>query len=116
MTWTPNLRMPKYSQVMVFPRCLMKHDDLDAFEAFMKEHLGSKHPTIPIGCVFTAYDYDSDTGGRSDFMFLVHDEDASNWDFCTRRFQFGLRWLEDVRGNDPKIYPKDFAKAYPSTW
>jgi hypothetical protein len=115
ISWVANLRMPNYTQVVAFPACIMEVDDLDIFESFMMDEIGAKHPPVVIGCVETQ-ETSHGPGGRSDFMFLIHDEDASDYTFCTKRLRYGLRWLEDVRGNDPRIYPRDFCTAYPLTW
>ena len=98
-----------YSHVMVFPGCMMTESDLADFEAFMTGAVGAKHPTIPIGCVQT-----KDSAERWDFTFFVHDEDAHDWNFCTKRLQYGLRWLSDVVSADGGgvTYPNDFSAAY----
>jgi hypothetical protein len=136
IVWSPNRRVPNYSKAMVWPGCLMTDEDLPDFEAFMMNQVGAKHPPVSIGCVTTATDherrrnsdpeyadvhcdpnydpnYDRNKETRIDYVFLVHDEDASNWSFCTTRLQYGMRWLEDVKNNDPEMYPRDFCSAYP---
>mgnify|MGYP000208071662 CR=1 FL=1 len=52
------------------------------------------------------------TGGRPDFFFRVPNEEIGK--FAIARFQFGIRWWEDIffnKGQD--IYPREFIKAYP---
>ena len=48
------------------------------------------------------------TGGRSDVLFAVHDEDVMK--FAIPRIQMGIRWIEDVLDNEPadvpSIYPQ----------
>ena len=51
--------------------------------------------------------------GRQDFFFFVKTTDVSK--FAIKRFQFGMRWWEDVYFNDEQdIYPPEFLKAYPN--
>ena len=74
-------------------------------------------PTI-VGCVTTIPDKDKDganvpeTGGRYDFFFYVDNADVLK--FAMPRFQFGMRWWQDIYFNDQQdIYPPDFLAAYP---
>lgn len=65
----------------------------------------------PVGCVETLPDAD-ESGGRQDFFFFVDGTDLPK--FVTRRFEFGMRWWEDVYFNHGEgIYPPEFLKAYP---
>ena len=82
---------------------------------FFKEALDIV-PT-PVGCVETLPDKDEagdavpDTGGRVDFFFVVDRADVPK--FANKRFQFGMRWWEDVYFNDGQdIYPADFRAVY----
>lgn len=44
------------------------------------------------------------TGGRNDCFFAVHDEDTAQ--FAVPRLAMGIRWIEDVYGNEEGgIYP-----------
>ena len=45
------------------------------------------------------------TGGRNDLFFAVHNDDVGK--FAIPRLQAGIRWLEDVLGNesDTSLYP-----------
>ena len=62
--------------------------------------------------VFTRPSYDEDgwkiegTGGRSDLLFAVHNDDMGAG-FSLLRLQFGMHWIEDViRYNDnAHLYP-----------
>jgi hypothetical protein len=129
--WTPDARSPEYTQAVVWQGCVMRTDDLPDFEAFVMNHMGAKHPPKNVGCVINHdrrrnYDpdyadihcdpnYDPDYDSI-DYVFLVHDEDAANREFCVKRLNFGMRWLEDVIMNDPDMYPRDFRAAYPVMW
>ena len=71
-----------------------------------------------MGCVETLPDLRDGTeiegtGGRHDFFFFVRVADVPK--FATKRFQFGMRWWEDVYFNDGEgIYPIEFRRAYPN--
>jgi len=126
--WTPDARSPEYTQAVVWHGCVMTADDLPEFEAFLMNHMGAKHPPKNVGCVIEYEDdppgeHDQDPNyyrkiskGRIDYVFLVHKEDAENLEFCEKRLNFGMRWLEDVIMNDPDMYPRDFRAAYPVMW
>lgn len=49
------------------------------------------------------------TGGRNDCFFAVHDEDTAR--FAVPRLAMGIRWIEDVYGNEQgEIYPARIAE------
>ena len=83
------------------------------------------HPIIPVGCVQTLPNIDDReddapyTGGRSDCLFIIHDEDVGG--FAIPRMAYIMRWWEDVLLNEEdraqnaghehdeySIYPADF--------
>jgi hypothetical protein len=75
----------------------------------------------PVGCVETLPDTDADgveikgTGGRHDFFFFVKTADVPK--FAIKRFQFGMRWWEDIYFNEGEgIYPIEFRRAYPQDY
>ena len=49
------------------------------------------------------------TGNRNDLFFAVHTEDLGK--FAVPRLKYGIRWIEDVYGNDGGyLYPERVAK------
>ncbi len=58
----------------------------------------------------------SDTGGRNDLLFYIHKDDISK--FAVKRFQFGIRWWEDVvKYNDNShLYSEEILNKYQPTW
>ena len=45
------------------------------------------------------------TGGRTDLFFAVHSEDVGK--FAIPRLAYGIRWIEDVYGNESGyLYPE----------
>tara|TARA_R100000008_G_scaffold10615_1_gene5323 strand:+ start:620 stop:1024 length:405 start_codon:yes stop_codon:yes gene_type:complete len=54
---------------------------------------------------------DPPTGGRPDFFFYLKDEDVPK--LVLRRFQYGMKWWQDVYYNSGDIYPTEFKEAYP---
>lgn len=88
----------------------------DGLKAFFKTIFDIE--VTPVGCVETLPDTDEHgkkiegTGGRYDFFFFVKFEDVPK--FAVKRFQFGMRWWEDIYfNNDESIYPIEFRSAYP---
>lgn len=57
-----------------------------------------------------------DTGGRNDLFFFIHTEDIPK--FALQRFQFGIRWWEDVivYNDNRHLYTDEFLEANPPTW
>lgn len=98
----------------LWPGTLVRKSDLNGPEgihAFFQKAFDIQ--IIPVGCVETLPDKDDDgTGGRIDFFFFVITNDVSK--FALKRFQFGMRWWEDVYFNEGEdIYPVEFRIAYP---
>lgn len=103
----------------LWPGTLVKESDIDGpqgIHAFFKTAFNIE--ITPVGCVLTLPDLDRhheeipDTGGRCDFFFFVYLSDLPN--FALQRFQFGMRWWEDVYFNHNEgIYPIEFREAYP---
>lgn len=100
----------------LWPGTSVKESDLEGVMAFFKEVFDIV-PT-PVGCVETLPDTDEDginipdTGGRHDFFFYVNMADMPK--FAFQRFQYGMRWWEDVYfNNNEDIYPIEFRNAYP---
>lgn len=56
------------------------------------------------------------TGGRTDILFYIHDEDIEK--FAIPRFQIGVRWWEDVvsYNNGSHLYDKEILKKYAIKW
>lgn len=105
----------------VWPGTVVRESDIDGpdgIRAFFKRTFDIQ--IIPVGCVQTLPDSDANnnkvhgTGGRYDFFFFVQVEDVPK--FALKRFQFGMRWWEDVYFNQGEdIYPIEFREAYPDS-
>ena len=114
MPWS-NITMDD-AVLTLWPGTSVKISDIEDLITFFKNTFDIE-PT-PVGCVETLPDKDSDgveienTGGRHDFFFYVNTADVPK--FAIKRFQFGMRWWEDVYFNDNEgIYPVEFRNAYP---
>ena len=103
---------PGFEQVCVWPGTLVGADKTAEFEAFVLENLGTRIQYLEE--VQTAPDYKNGypvegTGGRNDVLFAVHNDDVMK--FAVPRFQYGMRWLEDVYGNGGgDLYPERIAQ------
>jgi len=115
MSWTNADPDAEYSQMCVWPATTVTDEDVDSGELqdFFKESFNLEHPIKVVGCVTTLPDEehrdmeDPPTGGRHDFMFFVHGADTGK--FAIPRLQYGIRWWEDVVGNNSHtIYPQEF--------
>ena len=107
---------PEFEQVCVWPGTIVGADKIAEFEAYILEELGTRVQYLEE--VQTAPDYRNgfpveDTGGRNDVLFAVHNADVMK--FAVPRFQYGMRWLEDVYGNGGgSLYPERIAEY--QTW
>ncbi len=101
-----------YSQVVQWPGTIVG-ESVAMFEAFLFDTLGIRGKFISE--VQTAPDYKDGkpvegTGGRIDAYFSIHEDDIPK--FVIARFQFGMRWVDDVIANEknfsngPSIYPQ----------
>lgn len=115
--WTPDdpcRRCKGYSQLVVWPGTSAVGDQ--GVEEDIQKMFGLSHPVRSAGVVVTLpTPGEPGTGGRHDFMFLVHDADVPR--FALPRLAAGIRWWEDVLSNgDGPLYPEEFTETYPVTW
>ena len=96
-----------FRQVCVWQGTIVGQDKIEEFEQFVQEELGTRVQYLEE--IQTAPDMANGypvegTGGRNDVLFAVHDDDIMK--FAVPRFQYGMRWLEDVYGNGQgNLYP-----------
>lgn len=87
-----------FSQIVVWEACLLPTEQFAEFEEFILHTLKTRAKVVRV--VFTKPDVDKygtkvpETGGRSDVLFAVHEEDIGH--FAVARLQYGMRWLDDV--------------------
>jgi len=118
-TMMPWVKMANQGVLTVWPGTPVKESDLAGPEGVMAFFKNAFDIEItPVGCVETLPDTDADgveiegTGGRHDFFFYVKTADVPK--FAIKRFQFGMRWWEDIYFNEGEgIYPIEFRRAYP---
>jgi len=93
-----NIERPEgFSQVCVWPACLVKNEDTgqteETFEKFMMVQFGIRVKYLEE--IITLPDKgDLESGGRNDLFFAVHQEDVGK--FAVPRLMVGIRWIEDV--------------------
>jgi len=108
-------RKEKFTQVCVWPGTIIKDAEIPDFEKFFKDEVSARVQYLETIKTLPDKNEDGtiieDTGGRSDVFFAVHDDDVMG--FSIPRLQFGIRWIEDVLGNEEKysLYP-DRVKDY----
>lgn len=100
-----------FRQVCVWPGTIVESnpEGIAEFESGMNEMFGIRVKFSE--CIYTYPDFGGDgnpvpdTGGRCDLFFFIHNEDISK--FAIPRFNYGIRWIEDVYGNDQGyLYPE----------
>lgn len=100
----PDLKNDDYNQVVVIHNVDFEIGEIVMFHQTIKDQFYLEHPLKIIGPM------------KNDFFFLVHREDTIKLS-CIKRFQFGMRWIEDVYANGhKKDYPKWFTKRYPGQY
>jgi len=106
-------RNENYNQVCVWPGALLPEEEIEQFVNYFSE-IGFRVQHLET--IKTASDRDSrgfpveGTGGRSDILFAIHDEDVMK--FAIPRLQMGIRWIEDVLDNEEEgysLYPERFS-------
>lgn len=107
---------PGFSQVCVWPGTVLGKVTIDEFITFFKDEMDVRVQYLEE--VLTAPDIKngravSDTGGRNDLFFAVHNDDVIK--FAVPRLEMGIRWIEDVYGNGGgHLYPDRI--AHYMTW
>lgn len=100
-----------FSQVCVWPGTIVENNPsgITEFESGMNEMFGIRAKFLE--CIYTYPDFIEgegpvpDTGGRCDLFFSIHNEDIGK--FAIPRFEYGIRWIEDVYGNGGGyLYPE----------
>lgn len=104
-------RKEGFTQVCVWPACIVGAEKIEEFEAFMLSEMKVRVQYLEE--IKTGPDRDRrgcpivGTGDRNDLFFVVHGEDV--WRFAIPRLQMGIRWIEDVLANvnyTQPIYPE----------
>lgn len=112
--------MENYKQLCVLQGVVVGEADIESFEKFFLDDMGVRVKYLTEVKTNPDKDEDgndvSDTGGRNDVLFHVHDEDAMK--FAIPRMQMGVRWWEDVvkYNNNSHLYSKEILDAYPPQW
>jgi len=111
MNLTENVKKKEgYNQVCVWPACALIETTKEKFEQDMKEYLNIRVQfleEIETGPDLKNGEPVENTGGRHDLFFTIYDEDIPK--FVLKRFQYDIRWLEDVLADCNytfPIYPK----------
>lgn len=90
-------RKENYTQVCVWPGCIVDEGEVHKFEEWMVERFGVRAQYLEV--VKTNPDIKDDraifgTGNRSDVFFAIHNEDVMK--FAVPRLEYEMRWIEDV--------------------
>jgi len=99
-----------YNQVCVWPGTVLGESTPADFEKWLKDEFGVEGQYLEE--IETSPDMEngkpvSNTGGRSDLFFAIHDEDVDK--FVLPKLRIGARWVEDVLADvnyTSPIYPK----------
>lgn len=110
MNLTENVKKREgYNQVCVWPACTLQETTPEKFEQDVKEYLGVNVQfleEIETGPNIVNGQSVENTGGRHDIFFAIQNDDIPK--FVLKRFQFDIRWIEDVLADcnyTSPIYP-----------
>ena len=108
MKKSENIKRNKgFTQVCVWPGTIIKEDEIKDFEKWMLSKLKTRVQYLETIETLPNSKNDTETGGRHDVFFAVHEEDINK--FAVPRLSLGIRWIEDVLSKTNyknKIYPK----------
>lgn len=105
-------RKEGFTQVAVWPGTIVGTAMVEEFEQFFLNEMNVRVQFLEE--VQTLADQQDGqavegTGGRNDCFFAVHTEDTAQ--FAVPRLGMGIRWIEDVYGNNQgAIYPARIAE------
>jgi hypothetical protein len=105
--------MNKYSQLCVWESCCLGGRPSEDFEQFIYDECGARVKfseevkTLPD--INNGYPVEG-TGNRTDLFFYLHEDDIPQ--FAIKRFQFGIRWYEDVIADNKDIYSLTIRNKY----
>jgi len=107
-------KLQDYNQVCVWEGTTVGSDKKDEFIDFLQDEFKVRGQYLEE--ILTLPDDTPNSGGRSDLFFSIHKEDVEK--FAVPRFQFGIRWIEDVLDNQERrgnLLYDDRVKEY-RTW
>ena len=99
-----------FSQVCIWPGCIVGTDKENEFVEFMLENFKSKVQYLEEIKTYPDTERGNpveETGDRNDLIFAVHNEDIGK--FAVPRLTMGIRWIEDVLADcnyKSRIYPE----------
>jgi hypothetical protein len=104
-TITENVPLAEgFQQVCVWPGTIIG-DKIDEFVQWGLDEFGVRFQYLEE--IKTKRD-ETGPGGRNDVLFAIHNEDVGK--FSIPRLQYGMRWIEDVYGNNQgHLYPERVA-------
>lgn len=104
-----------FKQLCVWEGCTLEENTTKDFEDFFKDELDVRVQFAEV-TITNGSEERNEEGGRSDILFYIHDEDISK--FALKRFEYGIRWWEDVVSyNDGAYrYDSDVLEKYAVTW
>mgnify|MGYP003134041812 CR=1 FL=1 len=109
-----------FNQLCVWQGVTLPENEYEEFTDFFASDLDTRIKLAEV--VLTNPDLDEgepipETGGRSDILFYVHDEDVAT--FALKRLQLGgIRWWEDVvsHNDNSHLYDQEVLDRYGVKW
>jgi len=105
----------KFNQLCVWQGTVLGDSSIEDFIDFFKEKLNTRvkfcEEVTTNGSVER-----NEEGGRNDILFYIHDDDIPN--FALKRFEFCIRWWEDVvyYNDGAYLYDQEILDKYSVKW
>jgi len=105
----------KFNQLCVWSGTTLGESTIEDFEKFFIDNLNARIKFCEVVITNGSVERNEE-GGRSDILFYVHDNDVMG--FAVKRFEYGIRWWEDVVSyNDGAyLYSQGILDKYPVKW
>ena len=110
-----------FNQLCVWQGVTLSEDQYEDFVDFFAESLNTRIQLMEV--VLTNPDLDDgepipETGGRSDILFYVHDEDIEHFAIARLQLDGAPRWWEDVvsYNDNSHLYDQEVLDRYAVKW
>jgi len=112
--------MSKFNQLCVWPGTTLGEDKpqdlVDFFQGELNARIQFEQEVSTNPDLDGNGEFIGDTGGRTDLLFYIHDDDVSH--FAVPRLKMGIRWWEDVvsYNDNSHLYSNEILEKYKVKW
>jgi len=105
----------KFNQLCVWQGTVLGDSSIEDFINFFKEKLNARVKFCEEVKTNGSIERNEE-GGRNDILFYIHDDNIPN--FALNRFEYGIRWWEDVvsYNDNSYLYSQEILDKYEVKW